>query len=488
MESSTYGEGRVRQLREALLDGAGEGRTRRNDCRVYPGYSESHHGAGARYSPAIPSVVFGLLFFALVFCAFTLQRPDVGSPPTCRKSASFFVIYGRNSSTGLDDSAFPGDSLVVWSGMGHGRQLASDFAVFDLNTRIWSKPCVGNGSNTSPLPRPRWKSAMSSLLDQSKVVMFGGRVLNAEGTSTTVSDDLWVLETERLRWHTANTSVPNYLSPQNNESQETISRIWPPQREGHSIVTYADRDGDEAVLIFGGRDSAKSYLGDVWTINLHEFPNVTARQLVARSTDEADKTPGFRGDVGDANKKRRGNKAPFPRSGHAAVVRDDTELAEMVVFGGRNATQYLNDLWTLDIHRGTWKEIIPQQGTYPAPHPREDATAIFYRGNLYVFGGRMGPTLLSSRPLGDLWMFSFATLQWTKVLEYEAKPAVRFLQSAVLYKSNQTASARMYIFGGESLEKCKLNDVWELRLDTLHWRLLTPNFFSKRRCDALFGT
>ena len=46
---------------------------------------------------------------------------------------------------------------------------------------------------------------------------------------------------------------------------------------------------------------------------------------------------------------------------------------------------------------------------------------------------------------------------------------------------------RLFVFGGESLCKFKLNDVWTLDLATLRCEALAPNVFSNRRCDRELG-
>jgi hypothetical protein len=46
----------------------------------------------------------------------------------------------------------------------------------------------------------------------------------------------------------------------------------------------------------------------------------------------------------------------------------------------------------------------------------------------------------------------------------------------------------MLVFGGETVQLCKLNDAWELDLKTFKWQQLSPPFFCQRRCDEVFGS
>lgn len=44
----------------------------------------------------------------------------------------------------------------------------------------------------------------------------------------------------------------------------------------------------------------------------------------------------------------------------------------------------------------------------------------------------------------------------------------------------------MLIFGGETLNDCRLNDVWSLNLQTGTWSQLSPPEFCNRKCRKTF--
>jgi hypothetical protein len=173
------------------------------------------------------------------------------------------------------------------------------------------------------------------------------------------------------------------------------------------------------------------------------------------------------------------------------VLRDDTAAPQMLIHGGRGAERYFGDVWVVDLASGTWEEIVPAPGSQ-LPAPRDHHGAAFHDGRLLVFGGRSGPTYASSRPLKDVWSFDLATRRWSEALEYGLAPHPRFLfsylvQSAADSGGQRPRAPRLLVFGGESLERCKLNDVWALDLGTLHWEELSRNVFCRRRCDRVFG-
>lgn len=171
----------------------------------------------------------------------------------------------------------------------------------------------------------------------------------------------------------------------------------------------------------------------------------------------------------------------------------------MVAFGGRDQTQFFNDLWLLNIDKtdtvpsgshdkktSEWV-LYPIDESSPVPPPRAHHTIAIYEDKLYLWGGLSGPRVDFAKPLDDLWVFSFEHRRWYKLNKHGAWPLPRFLFSSVVHQPQGALEPRLYIFGGESLERCKLNDLWSLNLKTLIWSQLTPNYFAKLRCDKLFG-
>src|SRR5690554_4049701 len=57
--------------------------------------------------------------------------------------------------------------------------------------------------------------------------------------------------------------------------------------------------------------------------------------------------------------------APAPRA-HAAAIYD-ADGHRLVLFGGRTASESLNDVWALDLATHQWTELTPATGPAPAP-------------------------------------------------------------------------------------------------------------------------
>jgi hypothetical protein len=171
----------------------------------------------------------------------------------------------------------------------------------------------------------------------------------------------------------------------------------------------------------------------------------------------------------------------------------------LVVFGGRGRenTEFFNDVWLLQLEdapnndaysgkRGDWIRFQVDEIS-PVPPPRAHHTIAVYQNKLYLWGGLAGPRANISKPLDDLWVLSFASKRWVRLYKHGSWPLPRFLFASVIHQPRGATEPRLYIFGGESFDRCKLNDLWSLNLNNLMWRELAPNFFRKQRCDKLFG-
>lgn len=58
-----------------------------------------------------------------------------------------------------------------------------------------------------------------------------------------------------------------------------------------------------------------------------------------------------------------------------------------LVYGGRDDKDYFGDLWLLDIAAGEWRQLQPQGPR--APPRRDHHGAAYFRGRLFIHGGRL---------------------------------------------------------------------------------------------------
>ncbi|KAK3287761.1 hypothetical protein CYMTET_4743 [Cymbomonas tetramitiformis] len=152
--------------------------------------------------------------------------------------------------------------------------------------------------------------------------------------------------------------------------------------------------------------------------------------------------------------------APPPkRQSHSAVVYGDA----MYVFGGERSAYEYSDLWKFTFLTAAWEF----QATYnsSAMLPRHDHSAVVYEDKMYVYGGR------SPMPRGDMWVYSFTNMTWTKAEVVEGM-APRFGHTAAV------SGGVMYVYGGyASEEKGKgmlTEEVWAYTFATAVWTSVGP--------------
>lgn len=155
---------------------------------------------------------------------------------------------------------------------------------------------------------------------------------------------------------------------------------------------------------------------------------------------------------------------PSPRS--FACMVNDTANGQMILFGGgRPEGEFYNDVWAFDIEDETWCLIEPA-GTLPAG--RIDPAAIFNAaGNeMLVFGGRNATTYFN-----DLWSLSLTpgAENWTMLNPTGTPPSPRLGAKAIIDPVNN----RMIIFGGTTASG-GFDETWALDLGTYTWSLLNP--------------
>lgn len=126
------------------------------------------------------------------------------------------------------------------------------------------------------------------------------------------------------------------------------------------------------------------------------------------------------------------------------------------VVGGKIAQEQLFDLRVVDDARAVWTEV---KVNGERPGPRYGHSLTFAKPNLIVFGGSNG-----SETMNDTWCLNIANslFQWVKLDIQGIIPSPRVYHSADLCQFGG-ANGMIIIFGGRNIKNQTLNEVWGLR-------------------------
>jgi hypothetical protein len=311
-----------------------------------------------------------LVFMLMGFLAlpFIVKPPREGLLPACRKSAAMTMLPAMGG---------PGNAtaaqLVVWSGMGQETELYSDMHAFDMHRHHWSEvkiemkpaPAAATpggiagaagaaGVKGGPRPSPRWQEATVDVASPAGMLMYGGDSPSStpHHDQTRYQNDTWLLSFPGLQWERASSGSVQEGAPSPAARRahsmtrlkvgRTLKHLLPAGSSmrclaaltlistscGTAFLLSGMQDTKEGspdvILVFGGRGANGELLNDLWMADVSEWPQITWTQVSAGG-----KGPGF----------------PPARTGHSAVMRDDVDSPQLVIFGGNNDVTYFGDIW-----------------------------------------------------------------------------------------------------------------------------------------------
>jgi hypothetical protein len=210
----------------------------------------------------------------------------------------------------------------------------------------------------------------------------------------------------------------------------------PSVRSSHIMII--DTTSSRAI-VFGGYDNS-SFLNDVWTFSLSDQNNINWTKL---------------------------NPSGTPPSGRRECIGTfDPDNNRMIVFGGYDGTNYLNEAWELNFTSGSngqWNKLSPQGSS---PNARGLSCGIYDPSSksLIIFGGKD-----TSQAFDESWQFLLTSSQgeWIK-LQTTNSPSARYGSSAV----RDTLDGKMIVYGGFS--SSNLNELWQLDVQTKAWAKIVP--------------
>lgn len=247
-------------------------------------------------------------------------------------------IWSRVATTGTRPSARANhsalydplrDRMLVFGGSNGGAGFNETWAL-DLSTGPEWSPLATSGT------KPAGRSGQAAVLDpaRDRMLVFGGR------SGAVYLGDVWELTLGA-------TPTWSQLAPSGT----------PPSARGFQSAIY-DPLRDQVVL-FGGVGSAGS-LADVWVLSLSPSPAWTQLPLVG------------------------------PSARNLQVAIHDANGDRLVIFGGRDGTTLLDDVWALPLAPGSdWTYLMPENPQFLKPAARREASAIYDLNldRMVLFGG-----------------------------------------------------------------------------------------------------
>eukprot|EP00027_Filamoeba_sp_ATCC50430_P003209 CAMPEP_0168555454 /NCGR_PEP_ID=MMETSP0413-20121227/8345_1 /TAXON_ID=136452 /ORGANISM="Filamoeba nolandi, Strain NC-AS-23-1" /LENGTH=463 /DNA_ID=CAMNT_0008586309 /DNA_START=416 /DNA_END=1805 /DNA_ORIENTATION=+ len=241
---------------------------------------------------------------------------------------------------------------------------------------------------------------------KTKLLIFGG------GDGSHYLNDLHMLDTETMSW-----------------SHAYVAGTSPAARSRHTTTLIGSR-----LFVFGGGDETRVY-NDLYIL-------------------DTDTMSWSRPDV-----KGTG---PSARWGHTTTSIDDGKL---LVFGGHDGTQMLNDIHVLDIQTMSWTQIQPKPleeepakadnnnnnsspkapPTHPyqfGPTPRAGHTATLVENKLLLFGGGDGEKILN-----DIWFLELSDYTWWHPQVSGNAPAGRCAHTSTLLNN------KLIVYGGGDAQR-----------------------------------
>jgi hypothetical protein len=327
-----------------------------------------------------------------------LDTKKVG--PSVTVYASFPFSWGIVNVAGTGPTARQGHTavydpvghrMVVFGGCGNTWGFGSTYNdVFSLSlasgSEVWTELAPGGGA-----PQARFVHAAAYDSQRHRMLVFGG-----DTGAFSVLNDVWALDlTQGAEAWTA-------LNPTGT----------PPSARAESLAVF-DPVG-KRLLVFGGRDAGllgATHFSDVHALNLPDAgtpswellspggvgPTARAGTFGVLDAGGNRVVAGFGTDgtlyypetytldlTGSAWAPVLSSPVTSGRAGACAAL--DSNRQRVLVFGGRGATDFYDDLHAFDLGTGSWSSLVPEGAS---PGPRSRASMVFdpVLGRAVIFGG-----------------------------------------------------------------------------------------------------
>ncbi|KAI9202682.1 uncharacterized protein BJ171DRAFT_600694 [Polychytrium aggregatum] len=161
---------------------------------------------------------------------------------------------------------------------------------------------------------------------------------------------------------------------------------------------------------------------------------------------------------------------PPPRYEHAACLVHRRGIPTLLVFGGSDGEQVLNDLWAFNFESFSWS-LLEARGTAPRPRTLHSMGAIASHSDssrIYVFGG--GQSGSAAVDDAEMYCLDVESLLWVRLTNpgVGPRPLPRQGHSVIACGSS------IYIFGGLNGD-VSFGDLWAFDVGRRTWRAIAPD-------------
>ena len=284
-------------------------------------------------------------------------------------------------------------------------------------------------------PTPRFGPGVVYDPGSNRLIVFGGGSVDYPAIATTctsavnagTTNDVWVLTNAN-----GTGGAPSWMP--------LAPLGLPPSPRRTSVVVYDSANNQ--LLVFGGSEACGKR-NDAWVLS---NANGLGGTPAWTQLNPSGSLPPVRGEVGSAGAY-------------------DAAHNQLIIFGGRNDSAVLNDVWVLSNANGlggtpVWTQLSPT-GALPPPREAHTVTYDVAANTLTVMGGADFP---ETGFFGDVWQLSNAnglggTPAWTQLTPSGASPLPRAAHTAVYHQTTR----RTVLFGGLPCITCaSVNDTWVL--------------------------
>ncbi|KAK9888746.1 hypothetical protein WA026_000973 [Henosepilachna vigintioctopunctata] len=292
-------------------------------------------------------------------------------------------------------------SIWMFGGLSLSHGPLNDIRLFDTRNSTWTQVTV-ESTPDAKMPQGRYFHGADIVHSRLSIYVYGGLTKQSKATTNRTLSDFWTFDIPNQRWG----EIKRYSE-------------WPPSVSGHTLTSYRNSSFETLILI-GGVSSENGFLNSVW-----EF-SVEKESWIKWLT------------------KGNGPKGIY---GHSTTFHQPTN--SLYVFGGylydKQEYSLSNNLYMLEYHTKTWKELNNLGSSLYLPRPRVLHSAITTNTYMLVMGGKTQSWNITD----TLYAYSYNCNQWFNLMSESLEkvgplPVHTYAQAMAIEPEGDAA----YIIGG----------------------------------------